>query len=377
MLRDAALMLLNLVDELEKDGYTLKDGHPWNIVFDGAKPIWVDLTSVAKVSTVGTFPARTDFVNYFLKALNLFSSDLAPFARLGLTQWLSPPEVWLNDRLSLQMAKAFSGGRRKGYRFATRMGATALWKKVTSGKAGDELEMPSTTDGFRKIISDLATEPASGEWTSYYHRDNELPEFHADSVDFKSLIQSTPKHQTVYSTIKELRPDKLLDIGCNTGLYGLMAESLGTRVIGFDTDESAVDQMYRLARDNVLNISSACGDFVTPMRAADYQHKPRVRPLYERMRADTVLCLAVVHHWVFKRTQLQFDDVVALLSSVTKKALIVEFVPPDDKHIKDWITPEYSWYSMENFVKELRREFAHIDVHESFPEPRKLLVCKR
>ena len=39
MLKDAALHTLDLVWELAACGLTLKDSHPWNILFDGNKPL--------------------------------------------------------------------------------------------------------------------------------------------------------------------------------------------------------------------------------------------------------------------------------------------------------------------------------------------------
>ena len=46
MLKDAALTQLELLSELAACGFTLKDAHPWNILFDGWKPVYVDLASI-------------------------------------------------------------------------------------------------------------------------------------------------------------------------------------------------------------------------------------------------------------------------------------------------------------------------------------------
>ena len=46
MLRDAALAILTLAAELAERGLTLKDSHPWNVLFHGTRPVWVDVTSV-------------------------------------------------------------------------------------------------------------------------------------------------------------------------------------------------------------------------------------------------------------------------------------------------------------------------------------------
>src|SRR5271156_2649418 len=42
MLKAAALSVLQLERELLKYGLTLQDAHPYNVLFDGPTPVWVD-----------------------------------------------------------------------------------------------------------------------------------------------------------------------------------------------------------------------------------------------------------------------------------------------------------------------------------------------
>jgi hypothetical protein len=373
MLRDAALLVLDLIEHLEPHGYTLKDGTPWNVVFRGPNPVWVDLTSVADSAVVGAFPARVDFWNYFVRPLQLFAADLGPFARLGLTQWLGPPPTWLDDPSAVQAGRAFHQGRRAGLRLAATVGRSAITNKLL--RHPQSTSLPTTINGLREVVTALDVTPKHGEWSGYYTGKNELPTFAPHAQDLERLAQSTPKHRLLWSLFDQYRPATLLDIGCNTGLYSFLANSFGATTIGVDTDERAVDEMYHAARSHRRDVVSGCVDFVTPLRVAEYLHKPRLRPLHARVRSDMVLCLAVVHHWVFKRTQLQLTDVVDILAGVTERILVVEFVPPLDKHVQGWMTPAYQWYSLDNFVAVLRGAFSRIEVHDSFPEPRKLLVC--
>ena len=43
MLQDAAVLTLDICIELNETGSVLKDGTPWNILFDGPKPLLVEL----------------------------------------------------------------------------------------------------------------------------------------------------------------------------------------------------------------------------------------------------------------------------------------------------------------------------------------------
>ena len=377
MLRDAALMFLDLVETLEKAGYTLKDGHPWNIVYDGPNPVWVDFTSVAEKSVLGSFPARMDFLNYFVRPLRMFAADLAPYARLGLTQLMGPPGSWLENPLAIEAAHAYLNGSRSGLKFAVKDSRRALNRKILHGSSRPHTSMYDSIDELRKLVSDLVVTPRSGEWTNYYKGMNTLPKFDPASSDFTTLIRSTPKHEVIFSVLQKYRPKTILDIGCNTGLYSFMAESLGARSVGLDADEYAVDEMYRAAKVRGVKVTTGYADFVTPLRASEYLHKPSLRSLHSRVRSDVVLCLAVIHHWIFKRLQLRFSDVVNILSETTVKVLVVEFVPPDDEHVSRWMTPNYDWYSLDNFVKALNLSFAQVEILESYPSPRKLLVCSK
>src|SRR5262249_54481120 len=50
MFKDAALTYLKLFEELIPRGLTLKDTHPWNLLFEGAKPVYVDITSIKQLT---------------------------------------------------------------------------------------------------------------------------------------------------------------------------------------------------------------------------------------------------------------------------------------------------------------------------------------
>jgi SAM-dependent methyltransferase len=294
---------------------------------------------------------------------------------LGLTQWLGPPPSWLDDPATLQAVHTVRSGPRSRVRLAARLTHQAIQRRVTGQGPIRETKLPKTIHGLREYLLKLEILPKSGEWSNYYKGQNELPTFDPQSSDVSLLAQSTPKHKLLFSIMESCRPKSLLDIGCNTGLYSFMAASLGARAVGLDTDEHAADEMYHAAKARRVDVTAGCGDFVTPLRVAEYLHKPRFRSLHDRVRSDMVLCLAVVHHWVFKRLQLKFADVARILDGVTNNVLVVEFVPPDDQHIRTWVTPTYAWYTQDNFIAALKTAFSRVEVHESFPAPRKLLVC--
>src|ERR1043166_1328914 len=58
MLKDAALLQLHLELELLAYDLTLQDAHPWNIVFDGAQPVFTDIGSLSPVADFVSWEAN-------------------------------------------------------------------------------------------------------------------------------------------------------------------------------------------------------------------------------------------------------------------------------------------------------------------------------
>ena len=81
MLRDAALLTLDLEIELCRNGLTLQDGHPWNVLFQGAEGRFVDFGSIGPASPGSTWVAHDEFCRFFLHPLLLIQHGYGRIAR--------------------------------------------------------------------------------------------------------------------------------------------------------------------------------------------------------------------------------------------------------------------------------------------------------
>lgn len=72
MLKDAALTVLDLLLELAQCGLTLKDSHPWNVLFDAEKPVYVDLTSIVLLDG-DSWGGYDQFCRFYMNPLLLMS----------------------------------------------------------------------------------------------------------------------------------------------------------------------------------------------------------------------------------------------------------------------------------------------------------------
>ena len=82
MLRDAALATLDAnLAALEK-GFILKDASAFNVVFDGAQPVIIDVTSLDRFGERGIWTAYGQFCDHFLAPLMLEAYAGVPFQRM-------------------------------------------------------------------------------------------------------------------------------------------------------------------------------------------------------------------------------------------------------------------------------------------------------
>ena len=88
MLKEAALLTLELCIRLAEKELTLQDGHPWNILFDGNHPVFVDLGSITPVRPDILWAPYQQFCNFFLFPLYLYSANCDRLARWLLRDYL-------------------------------------------------------------------------------------------------------------------------------------------------------------------------------------------------------------------------------------------------------------------------------------------------
>ncbi|MBN2143599.1 MAG: hypothetical protein JW774_03150 [Candidatus Aureabacteria bacterium] len=116
----------------------------------------------------------------------------------------------------------------------------------------------------------------------------------------------------INEAIERFKPNKMIDIGCNAGLYSLIAVKKGIQVLAFDFDEEAVDKLYATVKTHYKDpcISTAVKDV-----KQECSHP-----------GDLALALALTHHLSLSQ-RFPFSFVTQVLSSYTSNVLITEFMP--------------------------------------------------
>ncbi len=222
---------------------------------------------------------------------------------------------------------------------------------------------------FERIRREIEAIPLTfpkTEWSNYY--DSSFPRFDDQSA-------WTPKHINFNKVLEDIKPQTLLDIGCNQGWYSRLAAKQDIHCIAIDTDVPSIDNLYREAKSEDAAITPVIMDITNPSPGYGLGNR-WLLPATERLPRDMVLALALVHHMVFKMA-LDFTQIVNTFSQLTKTWLLVEFVPKEDRFVSLWYSDSFQWYTLDEFVKELKSSFKIKEILPSFESPRQLILCRK
>jgi SAM-dependent methyltransferase len=405
MLRDAALFHIDLFQELGERGLTLKDWHPYNVLFDGAAPRFVDFTSIIPLgaltsqSHLSHAPARKGIARFWdLPAGAVYESYrlmYEPYFGLpmAMMQGGRPSqarrrlyETALNSAHSvISRREAFAGNLtgRLAYELADRRLRAALLERGPVKRRFFSL--------LRKMVAGSEVAVRGSAYSSYYQEKKA-------AFSIEPSPEWTAKQRSVREALIEHAPATVLDLGSNTGWFSILAARLGSNVVAVDLDEACVDSLYMTAKREALPILPLVVNLTAPAAdrpALGFPDEPSLsliggsEPLYPapngRLRCDMVMVLALVHHLVLGQG-LSFERAAAIFAGLAKRYLCAEFVALDDAMIVSDppffpaynSSPEsFGWYSLDNFVAALRPHFPSVEVRPSHPATRVMVVASK
>lgn len=329
MLAAAGELTLHLAKRALVVGWGLKDATPYNVLFRGPFPLFVDVSSFERRhATDPIWLPFGQFVRTFLIPLLLnrsFSLSLA--------------SMFLSNRDGIQPQKAihfFSGMRRY---LPPVLGLVtipvALGHKVQSGKRRQYHERYRTNDPRKaqfilqsllarasKQLGRLTPPETTSPWTNYTET-HHPPDYHRS------------KREIVEDFLRTYTPRRVLDLGCNTGDYSVLAARHGARVVGVDSDEAVVGRLWLRAHRERLDILPLVVNIARPSPAIGWLNQECLSFL-ERAEAafDAVLMLALIHH-LLVRERIPFPEIVRLAARLTTRYCVMEYIPTDDPKFQD------------------------------------------
>ncbi len=347
MLRSAAELQLQLLEDALNEDFVLKDASPYNIQFVDGMPVFIDVASFEPLRAGQAWEGYRQFCEMFLFPLFLQAYkgvDFQPFLRAGI------------DGVAVQAASRLLTGRtlfNKGVLSHVRLQA-ALERRY--GGSGMDVKSSLRTAGFnrdmilvnvrklRKLLGGLEWKHKRSEWSHY-------AEFHNYSDD-----DHRQKEAFVGACVQEARPGLTWDVGCNTGQFSAIAARHSDLVLALDVDHLALEYLFADA-GRPPNVLPLLQNVLDPSPNWGWRQAER-RDLQTRCPPDLLLCLAVVHHAVISGN-VPLAEFIDWLAGLTPR-LVIEWVSRDDEKVQALLRnrEDIYWdYDQAHFEQQLARHF--------------------
>ncbi len=355
MLVEAALLTLDLQERLLADRLTLKDGTPFNIQFEQARPLFIDLGSIERASTNGVWIAYDQFCRCFLYPLLSFhlGASSLPFGH--------PSRL---DGLTLEETVRSLGLRpfwRYGLVFDYLLPALltklqGLKKPVSRRKVSLDRTFENSAEiqahtvrRLRRFFERLRPRADSGDWVDY------------ERTCTYSEEASASKKRFVEDALKSDGVRRVLDLGSNTGEYSMLAADRSCKVVAVDSDHASVDALFLWAKGRKADVLPLCLDIGNPPAPAGWFNEERAGFLGRaKERFDCVLALALVHH-LLVTGRIPLSEIARLLRHLTSRLVVVEYVNPSDRMFQELLryrTESYAAVTQTAFEERMSERFS-------------------
>lgn len=297
MLKDACLMYLHLYKKCLENGYSLKDGHGYNIVFFGTIPKFVDLGSIQKGE---------------IKNIQEFNKTML----LPLMIWLNGnynlANKYINDDVYNYSLKDIYNSL-LGQKFFNK-GKKAFLSNLISIKKINKFCFSNDIEDKITYLQNIQENKINSTWNNYhqcYFKDDKL--------------ESTERFDALTEIVKNLEITSLYDVACNEGLFSLLVSERCKKVkkiIATDYDFNAINNFYNFLKLNPKynNISIGISNCIIPNQ--NFQEDA----VKERFKSDCVVVLALTHHLILGQG-FHLDNIVKRFYDFTNKYLLIEFMP--------------------------------------------------
>ncbi|MDQ4086458.1 MAG: methyltransferase [Pseudomonadota bacterium] len=300
MLKDAALLHLDILEQAIPQGWTLKDATAYNVQFVGARPVFIDIPSFTPYAKGEPWIGYRQFCMMFLYPLMLRAYcgiDYLPMLR-GSLDGIDPETANQILSGSARFRKGVFGHVYLHAKMQARYRSQdlELAKRLTENAGGSVVEQKAgrhseamvlgMIQSLRRIVTRLETPESRTTWGDY-----ETDHSYAES-------SFAAKKAFVERAVHARRRSLVWDVGCNTGTFSALAASGGAYVVAVDGDAKAIERLYQRQREAhaenilplVMNLSSASPD-------QGWRGRER-KALEKRGKPELILCLALIHHIV-------------------------------------------------------------------------------
>ncbi len=319
MLKDAALLHLELLSAALDDDLILKDASAFNVQWFGPRPTFIDIPSFEILEAGEPWVGYRQFCQMFLYPLFLQAYKDAPFRPWlrGSIDGIAPGDMnalmSARDRLRPGVfTHVYLQAKLQSRHSASQENVKGQLK--TAGFSKDLIR--ANVRRLERMIHKLQWTPGGSEWSDYAQSHNYSDE------DFD--LKRTFVRDAVAARTRHI----VWDLGANTGTFSRIAAKAGAYVVATDADHLAVERLYRaLKEEGETQILPLVMNLADPSPNLGWRGLER-KDLTTRGRPDLVMALALIHHMVIS-ANIPMRDFVDWLADLGTD-LIIEFVSKDD-----------------------------------------------
>lgn len=320
-LKDAALLTLELQMRALAHGMSLRDASAYNVQFVGGRPVFIDTLSFEVLREGQPWVAYGQFCRHFLAPLALMAK-----VDVRLSQLLRSHV----DGIPLDLASRLLPGRTRlspglGIHLHLHAKTQTRFAGETQGKASVRAisltGLRAIADSLASLVHGLEWKPGGTEWYDYYEANNN----YGDSA-------LKEKERLVAEFLGAARPQRVWDLGGNTGRFSRIAAAQGAHAVCWDIDPGCVEANYQHVRKHgEKGVLPLLLDLTNPSPALGWAHAER-DSLAARGPADAVMALGLVHHLAISNN-VPLPRVAEFLAGVARQ-LVIEFVPKQDSQVR-------------------------------------------
>lgn len=354
MLKDAALLHLDLCLALDEYELTTDDALPFNILFDGCKAVFVDFTSIiplskTEVSVHWNFSGQ--FHQLFIHPLQTMACGYSHIARSLLKEY---------DRgISAEEVQAFisqAQNKRKNQKFPAR-----FWNSTAAKGINHRIK------GFVKSMKGRSLDDSTARRLFLEELREKVEEVDCSKSTHTFIIPNekdyVPQLQILEKLLVDLRPESILNLSFGDAgiLYTQLALLYAQNVVSIHSDEKQVRALYSQGKNQDKSVLPILIDITLP--GSNFTND-WFKSAYDRFQCDLVLAIDVVERLVFQE-QFRFDLIVHQLAGFSKKSLILNFKPKEDPYLKSATTGQrfgLSWYNESNLIRMLEEKFSQVRI---------------
>ena len=350
MLKDAALLQLELLASALEEDMILKDSSSFNVQWVGTRPVFIDIPSFRKLSEGEPWIGYRQFCQLFLYPLFLQAYKNIPF------------QTWLRGNLDgiepeqCQQLMSFRDYFRRGVFSHVFLQAKAQSQFAHTNrdvrddlrKAGFDVRLiKANIKSLQALVERLEWTKEKSTWSEYTSNNS------YDSGD------SGKKVSFVRDSIGSRNWQLVWDLGCNTGTFSQIAAERARHVIALDADQLAVERFYQTLklRGSSKILPLVC-NIADPSPNLGWRGLER-KELVKRGQPDLVLCLALIHHLVLT-ANIPLEEFIGWLSDLGSN-LIIEFITKQDPMVRQLLRNKddiYKDYEQEYFERCLSARFS-------------------